>query len=263
MPINHFPFSIPNVCTGFTWSITNEDELARLVSFVILGYYRHADAIINDRLPNQVTISRAAKTRAIDYLTTVIPDQKRYHRDGWIFQIISWIAARKNLADFIGKQPQPKPAFHGLDGLWVRVVPDTDLNNGVQLIICEDKATENPRATITSEVWPEFLDFESGKRDSELINELTAVLERHNNEQTDIILENILAREMKNYRVSITSQADNINKLQALFAGYESKVIGDISKRKAETLILEDIRAWMDQFAAKVRTHIDGIPTHV
>ena len=34
-----------------------------------------------------------------------------------------------------------------------------------------------------------------------------------------------------------------------LFEGYENKVLGDVERRRAETLVLEDVRKWLDKIA--------------
>ena len=125
--------------------------------------------------------------------------------------MISWVAAHLTCsATVLIAPPQPRPADKGFDGLIVELRDDlVDGARTIQVdgvVICEDKATEDGRTTITKKVWPELLDFERGGRDAELQNEVTALLMRRT---LDVLktVENIHWKEVRRYRVSVTTSA--------------------------------------------------------
>ena len=43
-----------------------------------------------------------------------------------------------------------------------------------------------------------------------------------------------------------------------LFKGYDAIVVGDLSRRRAETLFLDDVRGWIDTLAAKAVAIVDA-----
>ena len=45
----------------------------------------------------------------------------------------------------------------------------------------------------------------------------------------------------------------------AYIKGYEDKVLGDINRRRAEILVLDDVRKWLDKIAKKALTMINEI----
>lgn len=93
----------------------------------------------------QVTL--AAKKDAIALLS-LKPDEKPWHRDGWMFQAISWIAAHNDGGIAI-RAPHLIKAHKGFDGLKLEL---SDAGEVTAVVVFEDKATENPRATIRDDV---------------------------------------------------------------------------------------------------------------
>lgn len=85
-PIAHDPF-----CHGSEWVVEDIDLLAERVARVALGQYRHVGHILEG------LNARPPKTSAeigADALTKMKVDKNgnAWQRDGWIFQVISWIA---------------------------------------------------------------------------------------------------------------------------------------------------------------------------
>ncbi|HXJ96549.1 MAG TPA: hypothetical protein VMT20_27235 [Terriglobia bacterium] len=176
-----------------------------------------------------------------------------------LFQAISWVAAHK--ASVAGKNiftvPHQIPAHKGFDGLQIELDNKKKLSG---LIIFEDKATDNPRDTITQDVWPELDLLHKDKRQTELMQETTALLQRADVADPDEVIEGIVWKNIRRFRVSITGEVghDMEPKLSKLFAGYDGVVPGeDSSIRRAEVVCLGDLRPWMEQFAKKVRNAID------
>lgn len=172
-----------------------------------------------------------------------------YHRDGWVFQVISWVAAHRLDADALIRAPQMIKADKGLDGLIV----EFDSDDVARVVICEEKATDHARQKVKGAVWPEFADFETGARDNELVATVTALLERSGDTEPDKILADILWSDMRAYRVAVTVGEAHANDAgrKRLFKGYDTIVSGDVERRRAETFVLEDIRVWIDEIATK------------
>ncbi|MBI3408718.1 MAG: hypothetical protein HY040_10215 [Planctomycetes bacterium] len=232
----------------------DEESLARLVAWVAVGRFNHAHKVLTSlKRPPKATAKENAKRQAIRRLT-VAGSVMQEHRDGWVFQIISWIAACIESGGKVATSvPHQQLAGKGFDGL---LVPLTAQGKSFEtLTICEDKATTNPRNTITQSVWPELADVEAGERDAELQSELTAILQRHQVPDVERLLESVQWEENKRYRVSITvSPEESADDRRAkLFKGYDEAIAGpEIAKRRAETFSLDDLRAWMNGFCKRV-----------
>lgn len=180
---------------------------------------------------------------------------------GWlgVFQAISWIAAHKasGAGTSIFSLPHQIPAHKGFDGLQIELDKKKKLAG---LIIFEDKATDNPRNTITQDVWPEFNLLHNDKRQTELMQETTALLQRADVDDPDEVIEGIVWKHIRRFRVSITGADghDSNPKLSDLFKGYDDVVPGtDVAIRRAEVICLGDLRPWMRKFAKRVRDSID------
>ena len=67
-------------------------------------------------------------------------------------------------------------AHKGFDGLQLEVDAATGVVTAA--VIFEDKATSNPRQTITNDVWPEFKLLEEGDRENVLTADVSSLLRR-------------------------------------------------------------------------------------
>jgi hypothetical protein len=146
-------FAEGTLCQGCAWTITDQLELAKRIAFVALGQSRHVAKILSGI--KAIPPSTTASTRAASIkLLTVLPGTDPWHRDGWLFQTMSWLAALQANPSAIIRAPHMILAHKGFDGLQLEL----DAASGVvsAAVIFEDKATDNPRQTITREVWPEF-----------------------------------------------------------------------------------------------------------
>ena len=249
LPCDHLP-----VCHGFRWRVTDEEKLAALVGWVAVGRSNHAQLVLTglNRAPEAIA-KESAKRQAIRRMT-VGGSVTQEHRDGWVFQIISWIAACTHSGGKVATSlPHQQLAGKGFDGL---LVPLTAQGKSFEtLIICEDKATAYPRNTITQHVWPELIGVETGDRDAELQDGLTAILQRYQVPDVERLIESVHWERNKHYRVSVTvSDEESADKeREKLFKGYDGAVGGaDVVRRRAETLSLPDLRAWMNQFCKRV-----------
>lgn len=236
----------------------DEDKLARLVAKILLGHYLHVERILSGRTSKKFATEHAAAKEAKLRLK-VEQGKDPWHRDGLLFQAISWIAAHKaaNGTKSVFSLPHQIPAHKGFDGLQLEI---SNSGKASGLVIFEDKATENPRATIKAEVWPAIELLDSGRRQNELMQEAMALLERAHFSKPDEIVGTIVWKELRKFRVSITGAAghDSHPGIGQLFKGYDSVAPGkDAAKRRAEVICFFDLRKWMDKFARHVRQAID------
>lgn len=250
MPITLTPFVNSNLCHGNTWAVADENLLADQIARVALGQSRHVQKILAgaNLAPPQTFASTVAS--AIDLLTVAAGDDP-WHRDGWIFQTMSWIAAHRASPGGTIRPPHMILAHKGFDGL--QVVLNNSTGEITAAIIFEDKATDNPRATIRDDVWPEFKKLEAGEKENVLTAEVTSLLQSKAGIDVDAAIQNIIWKQARHYRVSITiGDTHNSDKGRSrLFADYEKVAQGHLHRRRGETLHINNLRQWMDALAEK------------
>jgi hypothetical protein len=228
-----------NLCHGWAWTVEDEDALAERVARVALGQYRHVAKILAgvDVLESGASTDHVA---AAIKLLTVEDGEDPWHRDGWIFQTISWIAAHQQVKGAVTRPPHILKAHKGFDGMQLELADDGKCVTAV--VVFEDKATINARDTIRDEVWPGIVALEAGERVTELTHETSAMLEAQQNRDPDLDIDaaisNILWKEVRRYRVSITIDDTHLKNTDRarLFKGFDEKapfLLGD------ETYLLE------------------------
>lgn len=250
MPITLTLFEHDKLCHGFTWTVDDEDLLAEQIACMALGQSRHVQKILAGANLKQPVTSEGAAAGAIGLLTVAKGDEA-WHRDGWIFQAMSWIAANRASPGGLIRSPQMILALKGFDGLQLEINKDT--GKVTAAVIFEDKATDNARATIRDGVWPEFSSINGGDRENVLMSEVTALLQTHPGIDPDSAIENILWKSVRHYRVSITVGATHSSEAGRLrlFKGYDEIIEGAVKKRRSETFYVENLRAWMATLADK------------
>lgn len=255
MPLSFTPISEKKLWFGSTWTVEDEDSLARLIARVAIGQSRIVEKILRDTNSKTSKYPKSGFKGARELLT-VKAGADPYHRDGWMFQVIAWIASHCQDKKALIRPPQMILADKGLDGLIIKFKK----GNVAQVVICEEKATKNPRQTVRSEIWPEFERIETGARDNELVATVTALLEKSGNPNPDRVVANILWKNQRAYRTAVTVGDTHNNKSghKKLFKGYKKIVGGDKSRRRAETLYVVDLRDWMERLAEKAVEIIDA-----
>lgn len=253
MPIISTVIKITTI-KGYLWTISDEEKLACLVAKVYIGHTRHVENIlrqlasVDEKLPTSDGMAKSAKR---------LLDGPADHRDGLLFQTISWIVAHKEAAaGSVIRFPHLIRAHKGFDGLQIDIAGHEKL---AALVIFEDKATTKSRDTIRDDVWPSFEAFEAGERENELMQETTALLDRAENVNREKIIENVVWEEMRRYRLSVTGKQAHatVGRFKSLVEGYERVAPGQPEKRTAAVLCFDDLRAWMDKFAKRVAKAIE------
>lgn len=260
--VERIPVCGGNICRGYSWEIIDTDKLAEMVAQIAIGQYRHTEKILSGRKAMSSQATDSQKRGAINIMT-VGSKKQPYHRDGWIFQAISWIVAHYEMPSSIIAKPHSRPADKGPDGLQI------DLNNSgrsiAEIVIFEDKATINARDTIQYKVFPEIREIENGDRDHELTTEICGVIDSRRQSLPDVNYEeqigHILLKNKHCYRISIatdtTRNAQSAH--ESLFKKFEDVATGDISRRRTNTVYYLDLRQWMNTFSDAVIDKIKGM----
>jgi hypothetical protein len=256
-PIELKEYHDGELCYGFEWTVTDEKCLARLVARLVLGHYRHVEGILTATKRLQPSSSKESTGGAISKLLALPTD----HRDGWLFQMISWVALHTSTSskgNVAVSTPQPRASDKGFDSLMVQLSPTESLSS---VVICEDKATSRCRNTVRDQIWPEFKECEAGRRDNELMSEVTAILERYKPDKVDSLIRAIHWKEQRRYRISITVQEPHNTSVGRthLFKGYNDIVSGDVNRRRAETVRVDDVRVWLEHFSALVILELEAM----
>ena len=236
---------------GSDWTVTDEDALAELIAKIALGQYRHVLRILEGTSAPLSIPTNSIKAGAIRLLTAH-SSQQTFHRDGWVFQAISWIAAHLQDTNTIKSAPHMIPAAKGFDGLHLRL--DHRAEKVESVTVCEDKATTRPRSVIRDEVWPDFCRLDSGTRDNEIVAQASTLLASTPSIDPDQAVQKMLWESVRSYRISITiGDGENSDSgRRMLFIGYEQAVKGaGVQRRRAETLYQNNVRSWIQRIADK------------
>lgn len=148
-------------CKEQNFTIQDEDTLAQHVAELLMGQYRHVGKVL-DALDSTLTVQfHENQKKSIISILRLEEGMTVDKRDGWIFQMISWIIVYLNHhgENFRQQAPHHHPAQQGIDGFAV-VVKDGHLK---KILITEDKCTTSPRGKITQQVFPEFDKYENFK----------------------------------------------------------------------------------------------------
>ncbi len=242
-----------NYCQGVSFAITNEDALVRSVALVLVQEYALARSIMTGE-ERTVEGERIVlnKDEIEDIVTRRLKPTVDYHRDGFLFQLMMWLAAHLDLDDGdLVALPHTQASAKGQDSIVVHRAAGAV----VALSICEDKATENPRDTVREEVWPEIKDYEAGGRRDELRSNVIATLGLGGipADEATALVRRISWEGKRRYRVRVTVQGERTKRL---FKGFDELVFGDVERRRGETVHLPELRAWMTKFAEKVENEL-------
>ncbi len=245
------------LCHGYRWHVSDEDALAQLVAWTIQGHYQHAERVLTAIPITAIGQRPTVKQQAVELLRladgTPNDHWSRWHRDGHVFQHIAWLSAVvESPGRVAAMMPHPRRADRGFDSLLIPLDDERSANSGV--FICEEKATDRQRETIRDEVWPSIAALEAGDRDQELNAHVMAILREYQVPNIDQVAADIHWLDQKAYRVSVTISEvqDADNRRCALFKGFDEHAQGGVARRRAETIVMPNLRNWMDHFSERV-----------
>lgn len=265
-------FLIDDHSVGSTWKVDNEDQLARLIAIVVMGQAVQAANIIDqlEVLAAPLFMNEDLKKETIIKFTVQEDANKtkaprigypRVQRDGLIFEIISWIAAKQMSGDrcFL-KDPHIASTSQGVDGIMIELNDDGD--EILKSTIFEDKCVEDPRKTFRDKVIPGFLDRHENKRSAELIANATTLIQLSgaNNQQALLMARKVLDNSCRQYRASfaLTEDFDVLKEQQKLFKGFNKiKDINQWQRIGANLIVDGKLRDWFDILAEKIITQIN------
>lgn len=256
MPIIITNIDYSPLVIDYEFEIVDEPLLASQVGELLIGNYLHIIHVINQLSSQAPQTPNAVITNIINKLASTSTEK----RDGWLFQMISWLALvyKHSGERFFTQQPHGAPAHHGIDGL---AIIFTNKNTIDKIIICEDKFTDNPRNLIQREVWPEFELFEKSHKDHVLVSTFSTILQHLNAGQVFQQIQNdIFNREFRVYRVGINRlETHNDEKgRKRLFADYTKCVSGDLPRRSGSTTFINDHKQWMENFSNLVIAYLNN-----
>ena len=276
MPISLKPFATKS-CEFTEWSIdvSERERLVGVLAYLYLRQEENAIRIISALSPKKVTSRGKVAANVIRKLTAPNPQdlkdlassdedvQKKagdriktsiYHRDGLLFQHISWIVAKKASPHGIMTSPHVRNADKGFDGF---VMELDEFREAIEtIILCEDKASEAPRNLITQSVWPEIEAIVDGQRDDEVLAELVTLLKSLPSVDAEDAVETMFWEEARHFRVCVaTSEKIRDRKLgnhTKVLDGFETKVTGATKKRVGGVLVFDDVREGLAELAEEV-----------
>ncbi|MBW8003488.1 MAG: hypothetical protein FVQ80_15990 [Planctomycetes bacterium] len=255
MPLEFYPHKSNEIFKGDSSVIIDEDKLVEFVSRTLMAQYTHVKEIISTERSDQEhrRFPIAKKDVANSVIKKVLHTKSKFHRDGLLFQHISWISMvmRKNQNDLF-KAPHCRPADKGQDCIIVHISSSSGKISGIS--VCEDKATIHCRNVITNQVFPEFNEYDSGDRDAELESEVLAILKQNPSiGDANEIIEKIFWSNIRRYRINITVKNEEPSKL---FKGYDDCIKGGLNRRTADTTVIQNMREWFDSFSRKLESYI-------
>ena len=234
-----------------------------------MGQAVHAARIIKDLLPAEPAINfEALKANAKQRLTVTgkteeQKDARRYHRDGLIFEAISWIAAQQQtVGKALLRDPHISSTTQGLDGLMIEW--DTAGAEVQRATIFEDKCSENPDHTFRYKIMPAFTAHHENRRASDLVATAAALLEKAGLDGTELVkaAARILDRSYRTYRgsLAVTMADDSVERRKKIFQTYE-KLDGIKADQRVGAVLItsDDLRGWFDTFADTAIAYIDSL----
>jgi len=246
------------------WSAPQLDQLVSLLAWLVVGHVLHVEQILTGSVSDDPAITErmvdiakeklhCADRNTVDKYGHAVPHPCVVHRDGWLFQLISWIVSSKEFPGTIIKTPQPRKTESGFDGLLLKLDGSTIL----YVLMVEDKATDDPRNTVRNKVWPEFKSYETGERDPELVAEASVLLRHWPGIDANQVVKAVDWLSKKRYRASVATTKDNLPAQVHVFEGYEDTVPGDPQRRLANLLLCANMRDFFEDLSHRISDELE------
>jgi hypothetical protein len=161
-------------CIGEQWIVNAPDELASLVALVLIGQAFHAESILEGTQLGTPKIKQTLKD-VLDKTLHPTTNTGIEHRDGLLFEIICWTAARTAKTGAEKLDPAHlKATNQGTDG--VKITVDLAAKRLNKAMVYQYKCTIHARQKFQSQVLKSFKQYASGERDNELAQSVMALL---------------------------------------------------------------------------------------
>ncbi|MDE2125387.1 MAG: hypothetical protein KGJ62_02235 [Armatimonadetes bacterium] len=239
--------------TEFTWALADVPALAGIVADIALGQVEHAERILH---ASSIASDDPPTDQNIGEAIAIIKGMPVEHRDGWMFQVISWVAWYVEGEMTLIRAPLPTATRQGFDGVSVSLAADDSVIESVT--VSEDKATLNPRDVVRDDVLPEFERLAKGQRESQLRAELVALIKAGGFQPTTILKQGDW-RNRKRFRASLCTSQNRIPPTIELYEGFASSAPGDPLTRRGHRLVLEDMRGFFQELATRVMACLEAL----
>ena len=262
-PISSQTVDIDSNVTGHLWTVHNIEELARIIALISLGQSEHAAEILQAVSPTLPIQTRSEfYEEAREQLRIRGADAKQievsqYHRDGFLFECMSWIVARQAADENTYlKDPHISSTTQGLDGLIIKMDPAEGII--LHTTICEDKCTKNPRETFRDKVMVAFTEHHENKRGRDLLANAVTLIKQTGLKRTaatSIAADRVHDKAYRSYRAAITVNSDicTADERKKLFKGYEGLAdIRQVQRIGATYIVPDDLRKWFQLLADQV-----------
>jgi hypothetical protein len=270
LPLRVSNVPIDHTCVGVRWSAEDESQLAKLIAVVAMGQAAHAASILRALAPvgaafKNADLQREAKIKltAQDDDTTPRVGYPTWQRDGLIFEVISWIAARQSFGErVLLKDPHVSATSQGIDGLMLELTEDK--STVIMTTIFEDKCTKKPRDTFRNKVIPSFLQHHQNQRSAEVVAAASVLLRMAGfvDHAAAQLSEAVTDRKSRRYLAAfaLPEMEDNQESLAKVFKGYE--VLDGIraDQRVGASLIVNgELREWFAALAEQAIAYLDEL----
>jgi hypothetical protein len=258
MPLTRNAMPASPECDGEQWIVHAPDDLAKLVALVLIGQAFHAESILEGTQLGTPTIKQTLRN-VLDKTLHPTTDKGVEHRDGVLFEIICWIAARITKTDSENLDPAHLMATNqGTDG--IKITVDLAAKTLTKATIYEYKCTVHARQKFQSQVLKSFRQYVSGERDNQLGQAVTALLSHFgfNGPQLKAAYDTLIQTRPLAFEASLTVSPATFltDKCLALFKDYSSIPVEE-ALRGGNTLPLNDVRGWFATFAGQVWAKIE------
>ena len=267
-PLTTSACPIDSNCTGERWEVNDDVELSRLIAIIAMGQAAQAAHILHELLPSTPAFTNT-ELRAEAKIRLTVQEEKqaprdgypRWQRDGFIFEAISWIAARQVYgSDCFMKDPHVSATSQGLDGLMLELSAD---RAEVQMTtVFEDKCSDDPVRTFRYKVIPAFQDRHENKRSAEIISAAAVLLRMAGINDGDAarLAAAVTDRSRRRYRaaMAVTDALDNQDSRKEIFEGY-AKIEGIAQGQRLAAcfVVPPELRDWFEQLAQKAISYIE------
>lgn len=270
----HLPLSTSSCpidvdCAGERWVVNDDTELSRFVAIIAMGQAAQAAHILQELSPASPAFT-TPELRAEAKIHLTVQEEKqsprigypRWQRDGFIFEAISWIAARQvyGVGCFM-KDPHTSATAQGLDGLMLELSND---KSDIQMTtVFEDKCSDDPKGTFQHNVIPAFQDRHDNKRSAEIISAATVLLRMAGISEGNAaqLAAAVTDRSRRRYRaaMAVTDASDNLDARREIFANY-AKIEGVTQSQRlgACFVVPPELRDWFERLAQKAVSYIDS-----